>query len=247
MVLRPDGFIQVTPHVYKLDLPLFGGVMRVGVWLVRDAEGWTMVDAGAPRDALEILQATLAMTNGQAPTRIVLTHGHYDHAGSLRALQDRWQIPALVHSAEAPFVTGAATYGSVRPAWWGYRVIHRAVGRRSSAPSARHIGTVSDGEWIAGMKVVHLPGHTPGMIGLVHREDRAALAGDAFISRGGRLRPPYAVFTADLEEARRSMARLAAEDFDHLLASHGRPIHQRGKLEAARAVDRSSLNRGVLR
>lgn len=234
--MRIDEFIQVTPNIYKLDLPLPGGFMRVGVWLVRSADGWTLVDTGSPRNAETIARAALALTGGSAPSRIILTHGHVDHAGSLRALQERWSIPVLVHPAEAPFVTGAARYAQVHPSWWGYRAMHRLAGSRGAGPPVTKVELVAQGEVVDGLEVIHVPGHALGMIALLHRADRAAIAGDTFISRGGRAHPPIAVFTPDRAGAIRSMRKLAAADFDHLLPSHGRPILGRGRAEAARAA-----------
>ena len=232
-------FVRVTPRIYKLDLVIFGGLSRVGVWLVDADDGWTMIDAGEARHAEAIIQATLDLTGGQVPRRIVLTHGHVDHAGGLRMLLDHWGSPALAHPAEAPFLLGRDSYSLVRPAWWGYRLAHRIGGWFNVPPPVGRIEHLTEGDAVAGLEVRHVPGHTPGMIALVHRGDRAIIAGDTFISRRGRLKAPLGAFTPDRAEARRSMARLAEEDFDHLLASHGRPILGAGKAEAMRAARRT--------
>lgn len=74
------------------------------------------------------------------------------------------------------------------------------------------------------------------MIALIRRLDRAVIAGDTFVSKGGQLYPPVGIFTADPAEARRSLQKLAAADVDHVLPSHGQPILHNGKLAAERAV-----------
>ena len=234
--MESGQFVEVTPHIAKLDLSLSGGAMPVGVWLVRDASDWSLIDTGSPKDAAVIEQAVVAYTNGQVPKQIILTHGHYDHAGSVALLQQRWGIPVLAHPAEVPLMTGEAGYGSVRPTWWGYQLLQiiAALGGRVTPVSVAT--TLADGDAIAGMDVRHVPGHTPGMIALIHRADRAIIAGDTFISKAGRLTPPIAFFTPDRRAAIRSMAKLAYEDFDHLLASHGRPILHSGRQEAERAA-----------
>jgi glyoxylase-like metal-dependent hydrolase (beta-lactamase superfamily II) len=230
------GFVAVTPHIYKLDLSFFAGFTRVGVWLVRADDGWTMVDTGAPDHAPKIVRATLALTADIPPRRIILTHGHPDHAGGLRALWERWGIPVLAHPAEAPFVLGTQIYEGVRPAWWGYRLAHHVVGSHGVVAPVDRVEPIVECDVVAGLEVRHVPGHTPGMIALIHREDRAIIAGDTFVSRNGRLRHSLDLFTPDREAARRAMARLAEEDFDHLLPSHGRPILGAGKAEAERAA-----------
>jgi glyoxylase-like metal-dependent hydrolase (beta-lactamase superfamily II) len=40
-------------------------------------------------------------------------------------------------------------------------------------------GTLSEGDEVAGFRVVHLPGHAPGLIGLWRESDRLALVSDA--------------------------------------------------------------------
>lgn len=211
--------------------------MRVGVWLVRDDAGWTMVDTGSPRDAQTVARAALALTGGVPPERIVLTHGHYDHAGSLRTLFDRWSVPILAHQVEAPFLEGKASYDATRPAWWGYQIFQRLGGKYNRTAPVSEVQPLREGDVVGGLEVRHVPGHTPGMIALVHRADRAVLAGDTFIARDGRLQAPIALFTPDRDEARRSMRKLAAEDFDHLLPSHGHPILAQGKAAAIQAAD----------
>ena len=41
-------------------------------------------------------------------------------------------------------------------------------------------GTLAEGDDIAGFKVIHLPGHAPGQIGLWRESDRLALTSDCF-------------------------------------------------------------------
>jgi glyoxylase-like metal-dependent hydrolase (beta-lactamase superfamily II) len=233
------AFVAVTPHIFKLDLPMYGGFGRVGVWLVREDAGWTLVDTGSPRDATTILKATLAHTGGQPPRRIILTHGHLDHAGAAAFLQRQWTVPVLTHGDERPYVEGTAWYGAVRPAWWGFRLIQEPFGLANHIQPAKVVDVLAENDTIGALKVRHVPGHAPGMIALVHRPDRAVIAGDTFVSRGLQLYPPAKFFTPDPSAAVRAMRRLVDEDFDHLLASHGRPILRTGRLEAEQALRRA--------
>jgi glyoxylase-like metal-dependent hydrolase (beta-lactamase superfamily II) len=234
------SFSPVTPHIFKLDLPMYLGFGRVGVWLVRENDGWTLVDTGSPPDARTILSATLALTQGDAPRRIILTHGHLDHAGAAGFLQEQWSIPVLTHRDERQYIDGTGRYSAIWPAWWGFRLIKEPFGLLNRIRSPRTVDPLADGDRIGSLEVVHVPGHTPGMIALIHRGDRAIVAGDTFISRGLQLYPPARFFTPDPPTAVRSMARLVDEDFDHLLASHGRPILRVGRIEARLAVRRAS-------
>jgi hypothetical protein len=44
------AFVQITPHIFKLDVLLRVPFLTVpvGIWLVREEAGWTMIDAGPP-------------------------------------------------------------------------------------------------------------------------------------------------------------------------------------------------------
>jgi glyoxylase-like metal-dependent hydrolase (beta-lactamase superfamily II) len=238
--LDQPTFSHVTPNIFKLDLPMYLGFGRVGVWLVREDDGWTLLDTGSPHDAPTVLKATLAHTRGEAPRRIILTHGHLDHAGTAGFLQERWSIPVLAHREERHYIEGTNWYGSVRPAWWGFRLIQEPFGLANRIRPPRIVDVLADGDRVGSLEVRHVPGHTPGMIALIHRRDRAIVAGDTFVSRGLQLYPPAKFFTPDPPTALRSMGRLVDEDFDHLLASHGRPILRTGRTEALLAVRRVS-------
>ena len=87
------------------------------------------------------------------------------------------------------------------------------LGRR---PREDRPGPSSEGDEVAGFKVVHLPGHAPGLIGLWRESDRAG-AGERRAStrsipqtgRYGRARVPHPAFNQDTEQARASMRKLA--------------------------------------
>ena len=77
---------------------------------------------------------------------------------------------------------------------------------------------------IGGLAPYHTPGHSPGHVVYYHPADRVLLAGDLFTSRGGELRPPIAMFTADMPEAIRS-ARLVEQLLPQRLeVCHGGPV-----------------------
>ena len=57
---------------------------------------WVLVDAGIPGQAGAIAAAAARRFQpGARPAAIVLTHGHFDHVGSLRLLAERWDVPVF--------------------------------------------------------------------------------------------------------------------------------------------------------
>jgi glyoxylase-like metal-dependent hydrolase (beta-lactamase superfamily II) len=77
---------------------------------------------------------------------------------------------------------------------------------------------------LGGLHVVHTPGHTPGSICLYAPSLRLLFTGDVLQLRQGRLVGPHAVFSDDMAEARRSVARLAELDVDTICFAHYPPL-----------------------
>lgn len=105
-------------------------------------------------------------------------------------------------------------------------------------------GTVEEGDDVAGFKVVHLPGHAPGLIALWRESDRLALTTDCFYTvdmwgRGSAPHLPEATYNFDTDEARASMRKLAALEPAAAWPGHAKPVtgDVRGQLE--RAADAS--------
>src|SRR3954452_21452774 len=72
---------------------------------------WVRVDAGMPGFADRIIGAAEAIFGaGTRPQAIVLTHGHFDHRGSLDALVEHWDVPVFAHAVELPHLTGRLDY-----------------------------------------------------------------------------------------------------------------------------------------
>lgn len=235
-------FAQVTPHLYKLDLPFLRGRQPVGVWLVRDdAGGWIMVDAGAPGFVKAVMEQTLAHTGGQKPKLLVLTHGHLDHGGAAQAIREQWGVPIAAHREEIPYLLGPARYSAIPARNPLYRLLQVSppplVGRNVQLP-------LDDGRRLpGGLQVVLAPGHTPGMIALLHSADRALIAADVFVNRG-RLRDPFSFLTYDPGINHTSQARLVDLDFDHLLPSHGAPLLNNGRQQARDLIAAREQKRG---
>jgi glyoxylase-like metal-dependent hydrolase (beta-lactamase superfamily II) len=129
----------------------------VNVHLVREDDGLTLVDTGISGSAKAIVAAAQAV--GAPIARIVLTHGHDDHAGSLDALHDALPaVPVLVSGREARLLDG---------------------------DQAMEPGEPPPGDRVGSLEVHAAPGHTPGQIALLDTRDRTLIAGDAWVTLGG--------------------------------------------------------------
>jgi glyoxylase-like metal-dependent hydrolase (beta-lactamase superfamily II) len=96
------------------------GVWRLGTelvnwYLVADAGGVTVVDAGAPKylPQLDVALARLGRSLGDVAA-IVLTHAHSDHTGFAEALREETGVPVYVHADDESSPQRASSPGSVR-------------------------------------------------------------------------------------------------------------------------------------
>ena len=216
-------FHPITPHIWRLNLswhlrlPLFPPI-PVAVWLVKEGEDWTVVDTAHPDHAAIVAKAVGRLLGSARPSRLVLTHAHIDHGGGMRALILRWDLPVWAHALEAGFVTGELSYRQLESESLVFNLSRALLPQVAwKVPVSR---SLHEGDTVGGMQVIHVPGHTPGMIALYHRADRAIICGDAFMNLRGNLSGPFAVGTPDPDSARRSMKKLAGLDFEVLLPSH---------------------------
>jgi hydroxyacylglutathione hydrolase len=209
----------------------------MNVYLIEDEGGGvTMFDAGikAMSTGLAAAAATLGGLN-----RIVLGHSHGDHRGAAPALQ----VPTFCHPAERIDAEGDAglhyfdlSNVSV-PARW---TIPRLLPVWDGGPVAI-AGTIEEGDDVSGFRVVHIPGHAPGMVALFRESDRVALTTDCFYtidpgtSRHGAPRVPAYGFNLDTEQARASIRKIAALEPSVAWPGHGDPVSGdvRAQLERA--------------
>ena len=219
------AFSQVTPHISRLDLS------RTAVFLVRGAEadGWTVVDTGPEEHAGDVKQAVLAYTGGQKPRRLILTHGHPDHAGGALQMREAWSLKVAAGRLEIPYLTEPVFYRKIKAHtprhYLTYLVVQPAmIGRGIDLP-------LDEKMVMAGLTVYDAPGHAPGLVALLHRGDRALICSDVFTNRG-RLGDPAGAATYDPRLNHLSQARLALLDFDHLLPSEGPPLLNDGRRQA---------------
>ena len=75
---------EVAPGVYWLRMPLeLTGLNHINLWLLRDGDGWTVVDTGMSSDAIRghWRQVIARHLDGLPITRVLCTHFHPDHVG----------------------------------------------------------------------------------------------------------------------------------------------------------------------
>jgi glyoxylase-like metal-dependent hydrolase (beta-lactamase superfamily II)/predicted ester cyclase len=217
-----------------------GQPARCNVYMLEDDGGVTMFDAGA-RTMTRAVASAGAKLGGIR--RVVLGHGHTDHRGTAPALG----VPVLCHPDEVEDAEGSGGFRYWPPGLAGLPTPHRQLQLLLhryawDGGPVKIAATVSEGDEVAGFRVVHLPGHAPGLIGLWRESDRLALTSDCFYTldiwgRSCPPRVPLAVYNYDTEQARASIRKLAALEPAAAWAGHAKPLTGDVRDQLERAAD----------
>jgi glyoxylase-like metal-dependent hydrolase (beta-lactamase superfamily II) len=166
--------------------------------------------------------------------RVVLGHAHADHRGTAPALG----APVYCHPdevADAESDDAIAPYMEISELPNGVaRVAYPFLLRRWDGGAVKIAGTVSEGDEVAGFRVIHFPGHAPGLIGLWRESDRVALVSDVIYlidsARMGKPLPageasvPHPAWAWDHAKAKESVRKLAALEPAVVGAGHAKPL-----------------------
>jgi glyoxylase-like metal-dependent hydrolase (beta-lactamase superfamily II) len=148
----------------------------INCYLVREDDGFTLIDTADSGQAQPIMQE--AQKLGLPIVRIVLTHAHVDHVGSLDALHAALpQAQVAISERDARFLSGDMSLDPSEP----------QAPLRGGYPVCQTKPTtlLHDGDRIGSLEVIATPGHTPGHVAFLDTRDRSVIVGDAFQTLGG--------------------------------------------------------------
>jgi glyoxylase-like metal-dependent hydrolase (beta-lactamase superfamily II) len=195
----------------------------VNCYLVVEDDGLTLIDTMIPRSSKRILAAAQGL--GLPIVRIVLTHGHGDHIGSLDALAAALpDAEVLISARDARLLGKDRSFDPGEP----------QVKVRGSLPGAKTTPTrtIAPGERIGSLEVHDATGHTPGQLALMDTRDGTLICGDAYSTLGGvetaaRMNPRFpvlAIATWHRPTAVETARRLRALDPARLAPGHGKIV-----------------------
>ena len=204
---------------HLVQLTRYPRLFPISVYLVREDDGFALIDTGLSGSEQEILE--VAGRYGGQVRRIALTHAHTDHTGSLDALREALpEAEVLITAREARFLGGELVLDPGEPG--------ELCGSWGTAKT-RATSELAIGDRIGSLEVVASPGHTPGHVSFLDVRDRTLIAGDAFQTRAGTavsgiVRPLFpfpALATWHLPTALESARALRALEPSRLAVGHG--------------------------
>jgi hydroxyacylglutathione hydrolase len=216
--------VEIVPGIHWVE------GFRCNVYILVDKE-LTLIDTGLPRKAKKILSYITQVLHRKPSDLklIIITHAHLDHTGSLKAMKDATGAKIAAHPEDAEFISGHKRMGAPKG---GIGIVFKLMRPFIKADFVEVDRPIIEGDVVAGLKVVHVPGHTPGSIALLDEGKKVLFSGDTLSYRDGKVVGPPEKFTMDPKAAVTSIARIKALDFDLMLCGHGQPLRP----EAGRKV-----------
>ncbi|MFJ1748239.1 MBL fold metallo-hydrolase [Streptomyces sp. NPDC088116] len=247
---------QVAPGVHLL------GDHGVNFYLIEGADGLVLVDAGLPSHLEQLRGLLSGLGRSLSDVRaVLLTHGHLDHTGLARPLQEAGAA-IWIHGPDAVILRdgprSAMRHARPERSMLPYLLrrpsalalpLRLARAGAFTAPAVRG-ARVFDADQVlddvpGAPQAVVLPGHTPGSAAYLFADRRLLFTGDALVTEdgfAGRTGPTLVsrCFTHDSRAALAALDRLDELKADLLLPGHGAPFG-----DGVRAATRRAREAGV--
>ncbi len=150
--------IEVCPHIYQVGGNGLSYAEDCCVYLVEGDRDSALIDAGAGKSAPVLIgNMQKSGIDIKSIKYIIATHGHIDHIGGLKALQEGLQAQVVAHHLELPAVQEGLAHLTAA-SWYGVNYQPVTVDRvLYKAQESVQVGNMK-------LVCVHTPGHTQGGI-----------------------------------------------------------------------------------
>jgi hydroxyacylglutathione hydrolase len=199
----------------------------VNAFLVTLNDGFILIDTGLAMHWEKLESQLLSL--GCLPDKlklVIITHGDMDHTGNCAKLQEKYNCKIAMHKDDSIMVeNGLLPKRKTRSITsMVFSLIRRLFRKKFTfdkfKPDIYFIDGQDLNEFGFNARVVHVPGHTKGSIGIL-TDAGNFFAGDTFINRR---KPETANYIENQLELEKSINRLKKMNIKIIYPGHGKPF-----------------------
>ena len=206
--------------------------LKVPCYLLKIRDGFIMIDTGDASDQVNLVKAMdHAVVTPENLKLVILTHGDFDHAGNAAYLQKKYAVKIAMHTDDLGMVEhGDQGWNrkakSDRTSFFGRVIIFisshlsKSVQFKSIKPDILLVDAQDLSEYGFEAKVIHLPGHSKGSIGILTVEGNL-FCGDLLMNL---FKPDLHFMIDDLVDFNDSIVKLKKLNIKMVYPGHGKPF-----------------------
>jgi len=215
-----------------MDVSIYPIKLGVTHCYLLQGDGIIMIDGGAPNQAKCFLKALERLSIQPRDLRLlVLTHGHWDHIGSAKAIKEITGAPIAMHWQEKEWLEKSLKMAPPGVSLWGHIFVNlMAIFMPLVHVPATDVNIVlsdtevSLAEYGIPGKIIYTPGHSMGSVSIL-LESGDALVGD--LAMNGfplRLTPGLPILAENMQKVRESWKVLLDQGAKTIYPAHGKPF-----------------------
>lgn len=205
-------------------------------YLLDQPDGLAVIDPGYTGGQRAVLRFLAQL--GYQPTDlrwVILTHHHVDHGGCALELCRLTGANLAIHADDAVYLRNGRPRELIT-GWGFFEWIPLRLARFVVTCAGRVGRLLRDEESIAGLTVIHAPGHTPGSVCLWSQQESALFLGDVLNNERGLGRPPWTV-NHDHRKAQAAAQVLLGLSYERAYFGHGPALMQSASEAISRYIE----------
>jgi len=218
----------MTQEIIPIELNLPFRMGNVNCYLVKINTGFILVDTGNSNKCTELERKLeqLGCNSGNLHL-IILTHGDFDHTGNAAYIRKKFNTKITMHSEDSQMVERGDMFLNRKKGNFFQSLIVKTLFGFGKSQRFKPDLIITDGfnlnEYGFKAKVIHIPGHSRGSIGIITVEGDL-FCGDLLANSDKHDRPTINPIMDDLEMANRSIEMLKNFEIDTVYPGHGKPF-----------------------
>ena len=195
-------------------------------YLLVDADGLTIIDAGLPRSEKKILAYVASLgKSARDVKRIILTHSDLDHVGGLTALKKATGARTYASQIEAEAIAAGKPSRQIKRSGFSVQRLLFAMMRPFFKAAPFRVDEIlTDGQILpvlGGLRVIDTAGHTPGHISLFAPAVGVLFCGDSIVTDEDGMHGSRSGLTWDEAKAKEAVRKQSTLGARIVCSGHG--------------------------